>query len=149
MRKLTLTRGYTNSADDMPIGTTGVLQGVDLELHTLELPWRNNEPNISCIPAGVYALLYHPRGYIIIGGTCAVSENDIGTQAKRFGCLFHVANYPWEIKGCIAPGTGHGVAEWTDDPKRKACTVWHSRDALEKMRVHIGTTPAQLTIEWR
>lgn len=35
-------------------GTIGVLSAVGLELATLELPWVNNEPGISCIPNGSY-----------------------------------------------------------------------------------------------
>ena len=148
MIKLTLARDYTNSSGDMPYGTRGVLSGENFSVHTLELPWSNNEPNVSCIPAGVYVLLWHARGYLIVGGSCVASEGDLGPYAKRFGCLFHIANYPWEIQGCIAPGTATGVAPFHQNSERQACCVWNSRDALATMRDYIGTTPAQLTIEW-
>lgn len=35
-------------------GTEGVLIFNDFICYTLELPWRNNEKNISCIPTGEY-----------------------------------------------------------------------------------------------
>lgn len=35
-------------------GTEGMLVVDDFNCKTLELPWRNNQPQISCIPAGEY-----------------------------------------------------------------------------------------------
>lgn len=35
-------------------GTEGMLTVDDFNCKTLELPWRNNQPQISCIPAGEY-----------------------------------------------------------------------------------------------
>jgi len=35
-------------------GTEGILVVDDFNCKTLELPWRNNQPQISCIPAGEY-----------------------------------------------------------------------------------------------
>ena len=56
--KLELIRKY------FPQGTNGALliDGVKL-CATIELPWRNNEPSISCIPEGDYRLIkrYSPH----------------------------------------------------------------------------------------
>jgi len=35
-------------------GTFGILVFNDEYLHTAELPWKGNKPNISCIPEGTY-----------------------------------------------------------------------------------------------
>jgi len=35
-------------------GTEGLLVSDNFRCRTLELPWRNNKPNISCIPVGEY-----------------------------------------------------------------------------------------------
>jgi len=35
-------------------GTEGLLVSDNFTCRTLELPWRNNQPNISCIPSGEY-----------------------------------------------------------------------------------------------
>jgi len=35
-------------------GTEGLLVTPDFRCRTLELPWRDNQQNISCIPPGVY-----------------------------------------------------------------------------------------------
>ena len=44
-----------NHCDDRP--TTGKLYAGDLEFETLELPWKDNQPNVSCIPNGLYELV--------------------------------------------------------------------------------------------
>lgn len=64
-------------------------------LFTVELPWRNNERNVSCIPAGVYDCIRRDSGVFEV--TC-VTERD--------GILFHTANTTRDIKGCIGIGTG-------------------------------------------
>jgi len=49
--KLELLRTY------YPKGTNGILMQDDLALcQTIELPWKNNLPTISCIPEGEYFL---------------------------------------------------------------------------------------------
>lgn len=67
-------------------------------VYTLELPWKDNQKGISCIPTGSYEVekTYSPRFkkdlYLI--------KNVPG----RSGIRFHVANYAYELEGCIAPG---------------------------------------------
>ena len=56
-------------------GTLGVLSVPGANpLYTLELPWRDNRQNVSCIPAGEY--------------TARV------TQSPRFGRVYHIQNVP-------------------------------------------------------
>lgn len=69
MNPVTLQRHHS---DDQ--GTAGVLTVGKLRLHTLELPWADNKPQVSCIPVG----RYH----------CAVR------QSPRFGAVYHVQNVP-------------------------------------------------------
>ena len=73
-----------------PLGTNGNLLVAGKRIcFTIELPWKNNQRQISCIPEGKYSL------------------------RKRFtqrfgwhGILIHAANDALkEIKGCIAPAT--------------------------------------------
>lgn len=65
---------------------------------TLELPWRDNAPQVSCIPEGTYAV--------------------VSRQSEKFDwhyhvldvpgrewILFHPGNYTRELRGCILPGT--------------------------------------------
>lgn len=80
-------------------GTFGVLMGPDGPFAvTVELPWRNNEPRVSCIPAGVYTCkaVKSPKH----GNTFEVKG-----VLNRSLILFHKANTIADLLGCI------GVAE--------------------------------------
>jgi len=67
---------------------------------SLELPWKGNKNNISCIPTGTYhwhKYLSPDHGYEVV-----LLENVPG----REGIEIHVANYVQELLGCIAIGIG-------------------------------------------
>lgn len=65
-------------------------------LHTLELPWRDNQPNVSCIPEGEY--------------WCAPEQRHnrpsyrIHDVPGRSGVLIHTGNFLTDTSGCILPG---------------------------------------------
>ena len=65
---------------------------------TLELPWKDNTPLISCIPDGRYRLIWtkSPR---LKRETLRV----VGVPG-RSGILIHPANHVEELLGCIAVG---------------------------------------------
>ncbi len=74
----------------------------------IELPWRDNRTNVSCIPEGCYRLeLYRSRKF----GDCLAVKGVPG----RSGILIHPANEAAiELRGCIAPvtkltGEGKGI----------------------------------------
>ena len=91
---LFLTRQY------FPEGTNGKLQCEGNTIcSTIELPWRNNERRVSCIPEGRYFLKKHYsnrfKWHIEITGV-----------SNRSLILFHPANNALqELNGCIAPVT--------------------------------------------
>ena len=91
---LILTRTY------FPEGTNGKLECEGkLICNTIELPWKNNERRVSCIPEGEYFIekRYSPKfkWHLHISGV----EN-------RSLILFHPANNALkELNGCIAPVT--------------------------------------------
>jgi hypothetical protein len=79
-------------------GTFGVvLDGIDGEPFciSLELPWADNIPNISCIRAGIYEGIRHdsPR----FGETFRVQ----GNLGGRNHILFHCGNSVDDSRGCI------------------------------------------------
>jgi hypothetical protein len=91
-------------------GTRGRLFAGSFVCHTLELPWRDNQRNISCIPAGEYEVsirlspkygeIYHiknvpNRSYISIH-----SGNWAGDKQKGFKS---------HVSGCILFGTKRGT----------------------------------------
>ncbi|MCT6700903.1 DUF5675 family protein [Rheinheimera sp. 4Y26] len=109
---------------------------------TAECPWLNNEVGRSCVPAGDYVVSAHvsPR----FGRCLIISAPSLGVTpagpSLRTHCLFHAANRPSELKGCIAPGNYFGAIDndWA---------VMESRKALEKLLVLVGNDEVQLRIE--
>lgn len=100
---LILSRNYFSD------GTNGTLkcQG-KLICNTIELPWKDNRPKVSCIPEGEYfiAKRYSKKfGWHL----------EILQVSKRNLILFHPANYALrELQGCIAPVTklsGSGIGQ--------------------------------------
>ena len=90
--KLELLRTY------YPKGTNGILMQNDVALcETIELPWKNNLPRISCIPEGEYVLekRYSNRFKWHL---------QVMHVPLRQLILIHPANNAMlELKGCIAP----------------------------------------------
>jgi hypothetical protein len=110
---LTLTRTY------FPDGTNGKLECEGKFIcFTIELPWKENLKQISCIPEGKYFI---KKRYSQKFGWHLAVEN----VQNRELILFHPANNALqELKGCIAPvtklsGAGLGL---------------HSRKAFEKLK---------------
>lgn len=66
--------------------------------YSLELPWKDNQRNISCIPKGVYPIeiTYSPRFRTMLP--------EIRNVKNRSGIRIHSANLTSELEGCIAPG---------------------------------------------
>jgi hypothetical protein len=92
-----------------PNGTNGTLLIDDQEVcHTIELPWLNNQRQVSCIPEGSYRLRKRYN---------AKFKWHLALEAVkgRSGILIHPANdAKKELLGCIAPvlyhtGIGKGV----------------------------------------
>ncbi len=87
--------------------TVGMLYGLSLPLVTLELPWRSNARNISCVPAGIYELVKHastrwPETWALEGRTVSHYKS----QLARYACLFHPSKTVQGLQGCISLGTG-------------------------------------------
>lgn len=87
-----------------PFGTFGelVIHG-DVVAKTCELPWKDNAPTVSCIPAGRY---WVEREYSPAFKRELFELQDVPGRSE---CKFHPANVPHELKGCIALGEDFGV----------------------------------------
>jgi hypothetical protein len=110
--ELVLTRVYKSG------GANGILTlNGHFVCFTIELPWKENQRNISCIPEGRYALKTRYS-------TRFKSHLHVQQVEGRSLILLHPANDALkELRGCIAPvmqlsGVGKGV---------------YSRNALEKI----------------
>lgn len=126
-----------------PSGTWGRLwvEGPDVAdslcLHTLEPPWRDNQPRVSCIPAGQYPLVlgrYQRGGY---------PTYEVEGVPGRDAIKLHAANWARELEGCIAPGTDRGIL-------RGVPSVLRSRLALQRLMAALeGVDSATIYITWR
>lgn len=106
--------------------TLGVMKFPDRLIYTIERPWmehpdfRGGVPFKSCVPEGLYTL---SRFKSSTGKDLWSIENkDLGVYVKmqdrelltdRYACLIHAGNSVRDVVGCIAPGTGAGLASVT------------------------------------
>lgn len=67
------------------------------QFKTLELPWRNNQRRVSCIPHGTYQLIKHTSPKF---GICYWVQD----VPNRSEILIHKGNYRTDILGCILAG---------------------------------------------
>lgn len=100
-----------------------------IELNTLELPWLDNQRNISCIPAGKYNVIPIDRPS---GRGWALLLKDV---PGRSAILIHSGNFTWDIKGCILVGLNH-----VDINKDGIMDVSESKRAMGRLREWVGTT---------
>jgi len=84
--KRTYEKLYTKGVMLMPDGT---------ELYTLELPWLNNKPYVSCIPEGEYFFMRDTTGRHTYFRLISVDG--------RTNIEFHPARHVDQLEGCIAP----------------------------------------------
>ena len=88
---------------------------------TLELPWRGNEQNVSCIPLGNYGVIpwESPKH-----GKCLKIMNVPG----RDDILIHVLNWPHQTLGCIGVGN-----DFKDLDKDRILDISASTKALKEL----------------
>ncbi|KFC19335.1 DUF5675 family protein [Chryseobacterium sp. FH1] len=102
-----------------PTGSNGTLSVNGHKIcHTIELPWRDNQKRISCIPEGTYRLKKrYSRKF--------KWHLEVVNVKNRALILFHPANDALkELNGCIAP-----VSELTGEGKGL-----RSRIAFERLK---------------
>jgi len=69
---------------------------------TLELPWKDNKPYISCIPSGEYICKRFTR-------PSGVFTWEITKVPGRTLILFHIANLVRDLQGCVGTGEEFGI----------------------------------------
>ena len=100
MRRLILLR--LSDDGNRTLGLLLVMDNVTkiFEFATIELPWRNNERQVSCIPAGTYQLTPTKHKKF---GDCFLVEGVKG----RDGIMLHAANFVSNVRGCVGVGMAH------------------------------------------
>lgn len=70
-----------------------------IECKTLELPWKDNARNESCIPTGEYLV---KKVHSPTFGECF----EVANVENRSAILIHAGNFKRDTRGCILPGDG-------------------------------------------
>lgn len=141
LRRAVLVRGITSDE-----GTFGHLTLSDgQELRTVELPWRDNAPTVSCIPPGVYRCetVHSPRFGRVYG---------VRDVPGRSHILFHAGNFGgdkdqgWntDLQGCIAPALKVGMLQNRNGKAQRAGLS--SKSALERLHAWGDLLPFELEI---
>ena len=100
-REMTIRRAFR---DDCTPGWGKVTDGGKIlhRFYTLELPWKSNSHNISCIPAGIYTVVKikptEKRPYFYFW---------VKDVPGRDGILMHRGNYTRDLRGCLLGGDSH------------------------------------------
>lgn len=124
-----------------PQGTFGRIHVGMQEVYTIERPWLDNWPSVSCVPVGMYELSPHsstryPETWALVGDTVSHFPDP---AKPRSAILLHVGNTIADLSGCIAPGLDLGVING-------AWAVLRSADAMNLLRQHIGGSNKRLEI---
>jgi len=116
------------------LGIGFVFDGINLlwSFKSLELPWKGNLKQVSCIPKGKYPLRKisspsHGYCFEVIG------------VANRTNIQIHSANFFSDLLGCIAPGM-----DYADINKDGVFDVTSSKMAMDKL---LDLLPESTTIE--
>lgn len=105
------------------LGRGFVFSGIHkiFEFTTLELPWKNNEKRISCIPPGAYNV--NKRISPKFGQSFHIKDVE-----NRSYILIHAGNYNDDTLGCILVGDG-----FIDIDKDGLLDIYSSKDTLRHL----------------
>jgi len=67
--------------------------------YTLELPWKDNQRRVSCIPTGIYEVIAHNAP-----NYPKATSYWLQNVPNRSEILIHYGNFHKDTKGCILPG---------------------------------------------
>jgi len=136
MKTVTLKRLVESAA-----GTQGALSTDGFSCKTLELPWRDNRRQRSCVPPGTYRCkqVHSPKFGLVYTLT--------GTE-PRSNVLIHSGNFAGDVEmglkthvqGCILLGKYFGAIEGQQ-------AILLSRPTVRAFMKHMGDEPFNLVIE--
>ena len=125
------------SSDKQTLGEMIIIDDLGEEVFsckTLELPWKDNQQNVSCIPVGDYEVKRR------------VSQKfkehfHIQDVPNRTWILIHAGNYYTQIQGCVLVGAG-----FSDINSDGYLDVVSSKNTLSKL-LELMPDTFQLTIQ--
>lgn len=115
--------------------TIGYITCEDFKADTLELPFINNTPMISCVPAGIYPVKWT---YSQRHGKYMYQIIDV---PYRTGIRFDVANKASQLKGCVAIGN-----EYRDIDGNGQLDILNSQTTNDAFNAFFNKEDFQLTI---
>ena len=122
-------------------GTFGVIVcGGGQHLFTGELPWKNNQPNISCIPAGTYTVR------VRVSNRFGRVYEITGVDGRTY-ILFHQGNFSGDrelgfrsnVAGCVLLGLRRGKLLGQE-------AVLNSRLARRRFEISMDFQPFELEV---
>lgn len=130
-KTVTLTRRWDNGTQ-----TLGELSVGNFSCKTLELSYRNNQRNVSCIPKGIYTAKY------TFSPKFMKYTYEIQDVHNRSGIRIHSGSTFYDILGCILLGT-----HYTDINGDQYADIANSKVTVEKFKDTLGTLPFTLIIK--
>lgn len=127
---------------DNGVQTEGILylfkdNKIIFECFTLELPWKDNKRQVSCIPIGKYRAIKHysPRH------KSSLWLQDVPNRSE---ILIHKGNYYTQLLGCILTGD-----KLIDINRDKQLDVTNSYNTLLDLLNHIEGNEIEIEIKYR
>ena len=108
---------------------------------TLELPWKDNRNDVSCIPKGKYLCKYTRSNRMSLEKKADVFTYEVLNVPNRAGVRIHSANYFFQLLGCIALGDSHKDINGDAEPD-----VPHSGATLAAFELAMKKQDFNLTI---
>lgn len=113
--------------------TSGILKAGPHCFQSLELAWRGNRRNVSCIPEGVYPIVPNTHS--------STPKFNVEGVPGRLAIQIHSGNSIYDIEGCILLGMN------LDTTSHRTPRVTRSRDALHALATYLhGMTQGALII---
>ena len=126
MKKILIRRILSNKNKTLSEGMIMDDQQKLFEFKGIELPWRDNKPRVSCIPANLYQCTAVRRSS---NGKYAILIHDVPGRSE---IMIHTGNYARQLLGCLAPGR-----EFADIDKDGIIDVTSSRATMDEIQKHI------------
>lgn len=119
--------------------------------YSIELPWRNNEPNTSCVPAGIYSLIpylspKHGATWCLHNPALGIYGTDPVPHGGRDHCEIHSANFAEQLLGCIALGL-EGQPMYDPLTGKVEPAVEDSKPAIARLHTILGEMSIGHTLE--
>jgi hypothetical protein len=135
------------------LGTAELYHPAGIELwsgFSIELPWRDNVHEISCVPEGIYV------AEVVFVQKFNMNLYLLKNVPNRTSCLIHVANWAGDVskgfrsdvEGCTGLGEGHGMLT-PPGHSVPQLAVTGSGPAIEAFMKAANGAPIEVEYKWK